>query len=284
MRHHICTRHPLRRAVLGRALVSALASVTLACTDPQVDRATGPIGAPSTPVPTPAPPLVAEIFLADADGTVRGRLTEGSWPSWSPDGRRIVFHRDLEVRIIDSDGANERQLAAGRWPTWSPDGGRIAFVANRALFLMNADGSSIRRLRDPTLYGSKFDDAGLLAWSPDGALIAFGIMSYELPPRVALVTADGASERYLTSPWDAATLGEDSPAWSPDGSRIAFTSIGRGLMTLDLRSGATTAVLAGGEFGSRPAWSPDGRLIAFNTQQAVPSIMTIAPSGGCRAC
>lgn len=135
---------------------------------------------------------------------------------------------------------------------------------------MNADGSSVRRLRDPTLYGSKFDDAGLLAWSPDGALIAFEIMSYEQPPRVALVTADGASERYLTSPWDAATLDEDSPAWSPDGSRIAFTSIGRGLITLDIRSGATTTVFAGGEFGSRPAWSPDGRLIAFNTQQAVP--------------
>lgn len=112
MRHHICTRQPLRRAVLGRALVSALTSVTLACADPlPVERVTGPSGTP--PDPEPAPSLVAEIFLADADGTVRGRLTEGHWPSWSPDGRRIVFHRDLEVRIIDSDGANERQLAAG---------------------------------------------------------------------------------------------------------------------------------------------------------------------------
>jgi Tol biopolymer transport system component len=85
------------------------------------------------------------IFIVQADGSGERLLTEraGS-PTWSPDGRRIAFHRTVDpseyvndrpctVRtwIIDADGSDERQLAelgdgcVGP-PLWSPDGTRLA--------------------------------------------------------------------------------------------------------------------------------------------------------------
>ena len=49
------------------------------------------------------------------DGTTQ-ELTKGSYPIWSPDGRRIAFIRDLDMDyreslfIIDVDGENLRRL------------------------------------------------------------------------------------------------------------------------------------------------------------------------------
>src|SRR6187549_644958 len=61
---------------------------------------------PSSVYPTAPQSTPTEfIFLADSSGVVLGQLTEGSWPSWSPDGRRIAFHRNGRVRVIGADGS-----------------------------------------------------------------------------------------------------------------------------------------------------------------------------------
>ena len=82
-------------------------------------------------------------------------------PSWSPDGARIAFTRDLEtgaeVFLMNSNGGNQQRLTfndhhQAALPSWSPDGTRIAF--NRYLdrdadvFVMNADGSNRRQISD----------------------------------------------------------------------------------------------------------------------------------------
>ena len=274
-----------RRMVTRRRLSAGLLPLLFACGEPYPSAPTTARGVPSNPTPAPpfVPKEVAYIYLADADGTVRGPLTEGTWPSWSPDGRRIVFERNERVLVIDADGANEKELVQGRWPTWSPDGARVAFVADRAIQVMDADGSSMRKLLSPTInIISQFDDVGLLAWSPDGAFIAFETLSLANYAKVILVSADGSGEHRLTSSSsEPDTVEEDGPTWSPDGSRLVYWSTGIGLSTVDRNGGDRRRIEGHGldvGFYSRPSWSPDGRAITFGSLDG--SIFAISPSGG----
>ena len=59
-------------------------------------------------------------------------------PSWSPDGRRLVF-TGLEsgvsdLYVINRDGSGLERLTSDRYaqrdPVWSPDGSRIAFTTD----------------------------------------------------------------------------------------------------------------------------------------------------------
>lgn len=59
------------------------------------------------------------------------------------------------------------------WPTWSPDGRRVLFSSNRTgvfvIYVVNADGSDLRALTD----GMATSEDARAAWSPDGTRIAF---------------------------------------------------------------------------------------------------------------
>jgi Tol biopolymer transport system component len=272
----------IRRSAV-RPLVAIIVALALACGEPWPS---APVPASRNEPPT-APPVtifapIADIYLADADGTISGRLTRGEQPSWSPDGRRLVFQRDWDVWAIDADGSNERRLAAGTWPVWSPDGARIAFVADRAIHVMNADGSAARKLMTPKLYiTSQWDDVGELAWSPDGELIAFQTLSMDWPSRIILMNADGSAERALTPSAGWRTEDEDGAAWSPNGSRLVYWSTGAGLQTVNRSGDRSSPLYADVGYYSHPAWSPDGRTITFNTAEwPHPRIVRISLDGG----
>src|SRR6266516_845189 len=105
--------------------------------------------------------VTAEIYVVDADGKRKPtRLTnnteEERAPSWSPDGKRIVFccrrgGPDFEICVMNADGTGQVQLTDNTigdlTPSWSPDGKKIVFhrrVGGRGqfqLFLINADGA-----------------------------------------------------------------------------------------------------------------------------------------------
>jgi|GEM_PF-4587734 hypothetical protein len=69
----------------------------------------------------------SQLFVADADGGHRQRLTErGGFESvvWSPDGQRLAVALTGEgLWVLDADGGNLRKLADGRDPVWSNQAG-----------------------------------------------------------------------------------------------------------------------------------------------------------------
>ncbi|MDP9202238.1 MAG: hypothetical protein M3P26_09975, partial [Gemmatimonadota bacterium] len=85
--------------------------------------------------------VTAEIYVINSAGTgTPARLTnnveEERAPSWSPDGKRIVFScrrggPDFEICVMNADGTGQVQLTDNDVPdltsSWSPDGKKIVF-------------------------------------------------------------------------------------------------------------------------------------------------------------
>lgn len=207
-----------------------------------------------------------DIYTIDADGSgrrriIRHRLLDGG-PSWSPDGRRIVFGslRDgnPELYVANADGSAVRRLTvedgedgAARW---SPDGASIVFASDRAgsldIYLVRADGTGIRRLTsDPA-------DEELPAFSPDGRQIVFNTRAApSAPRRIGVVAADGTSQRVLAAPADSW-----SASWSPDGTAISFVRGGGGIWSMPAAGGRAHRVSPAGANDRWPVWGPHGRI------------------------
>lgn len=108
------------------------------------------------------------------------------YPSFSPDGKEILFQAGFKQRkifVMDSDGKNLRGLSQiedeDYFPSFSPDGQRIVFVSSRTgeeeLYLMDKDGKNQRRL---TLGGM---DKKHPCFSPDGKQIIYVAKQQEEP-------------------------------------------------------------------------------------------------------
>lgn len=104
-----------------------------------------------------------------------------SFPSFSPDGSRILFDGNDGLYIVPADGAGEPVLIDNTHrtfsqPVWSPDGTRIAFVfqrdSNYDIAVMNVDGTGFALLTQSPHQNRQSNNVAPV-WSPDGTRIAF---------------------------------------------------------------------------------------------------------------
>jgi Tol biopolymer transport system component len=231
---------------------------------------------------TPAGSFSPEIYVMDADGSNRVRLTtdiaDEFDPTWSADGRKIAFSRaagnpdgNVDIYVMDADGSNQQRLTENpltdSQPAWSPDGTKIAFRSqlpdgNSEIYVMDADGSNQQRLTENPRSDSQ------PAWSPDGTKIAFGSEGPDNNSQISVMDADGSNQEPLT-----ATSINFRPNWSPDGTKIVFSSFrddpegnsgGNSEIYVMNADGSNEVRLTRNErLDDDAAWSPDGTKITF---------------------
>lgn len=206
----------------------------------------------------------------------RGRARN---PSWSPDGRWLVFESDLDgfsdVYRVARDGSGLTRLTdapEGNFePAVSPSGAEIVFASSRdqqaEVYRMAADGA------DPVRVPASPRDEWRPRWAPDGSAVA--VLSNERGrDELYVMRPDGsARQRLNASRADGGALEvlEGEPAWAPDASALAYTTRDREgatrVWTVDLATGAHRALTAPDARSAGPAWSPDGRWIAFVSER-----------------
>jgi Tol biopolymer transport system component len=174
-----------------------------------------------------------EIYVTSPNGSSVRNVTQhpanDALPSWSPDGKRLVFRstRDgnKELYIIDADGKELTRLTTSlgtdTFPHWSPLGDPIVFASNRTgdfeIYTIRPDGSDLRQLtHSPGLDMHP-------VWSPDGKWICFasarGGFKDEHPltgnPQpygdLYLMRPDGSEMRALTDN----QFEDGTPGWAP---------------------------------------------------------------------
>jgi TolB protein len=211
-------------------------------------------------------------------------------PSWSPDGKQVVYSRFAFARPIEPvklwSRNSKYDLYATAWlPDYDPTGEHLAVTklvseGTTSLFIVD-EGKPARAI----LTRKEFILAP--SWSPDGKQIAVGVGRFPgfvsaMGPvngaaQVGILNADGSGFHLVTSGANSNAF----PSFAPDGKRIVYRSHGpdgEGLRTMDLEN-QSVKVLTNG-YDNFPVWSPRGDLIAFmRLVEGNFEILTIHPDG-----
>jgi Tol biopolymer transport system component len=213
----------------------------------------------------------AQLYRIQTTGTELEQITKGAnaahAPSFSPDGKRIVFARlGAGIFVVNLDGSGLRRLTGAghdNFPVWSPDGKQIAFrrLARNdwRLYLMDANGRHVRPL-------PLAPPAARPTWSADRKSIFY-------PGEGEVVQVDARTgrllERFVVSRISATS---QAAAVSPNGRAVAFvtdrpppgcdneTCVGFGLYLGQMRGGSQRLLAIG---TGPPGWSPDGTTLVF---------------------
>jgi Tol biopolymer transport system component len=235
----------------------------------------------------------ANIFSTTIAGRSRHALTDygcGStsaiWPTWSPDGRRILHVKYVdspgtwpeprsEVVVMRPDGSRKRVVARERVHRieWGPDGRTLAWV-------MRGD--------RPSVYVGPFENPRerLIAvgsaptWSPDGkslALVEPGGRHESCSQLSIFDVATGGRTRVVVDSVEETDSGctntAGTPDWSPDGRRFAYNGSGARssgdarhleIFVIGRNGNHARQLTHDGAADTGPRWSPDGRWISYN--------------------
>ncbi len=218
-----------------------------------------------------------DIFLANLDRSgalinLTNRAGDDGSPSWSPDGRRIVFHSDrdgdFDIFTMSADGTAQTPVIDTpddeTSPVWSRDGRTLLFVRGGDLFRSDDGGSAPVAV---TATAALESEPHLIpAAGPrrtDQLLVSVGAGNRSLQ----LVSSTDGTRRQLTQSLFDDALTAD---WSPDGSQVVFSADRGGNYDLYVINADGSGLRRLTDHPARdlhPAWSPDGRTIAFESNR-----------------
>jgi TolB protein len=178
------------------------------------------------------------IYAMNADGSSQIRMTSAAaddlMPTWSPNGQQIAWVQVsgsyATIWVMNGDGSNPHPITGAlrylQRPIWSPDGTRIAFDydANgdgwNDLAMINADGSGLR-----VVYYSPREmyDTGMGSWTPDGHVLLFTGLHYELYQGRLLLTGVTVNEVPAIGGQSSIVWGLNGQAGFPDIRRMDET-------------------------------------------------------------
>jgi TolB protein len=229
----------------------------------------------------------SELWVMDWNGDNQKQLTKHNSlalaPSWSPDGKNLVFTSYLRgtpalylltpqegyLKLLwDKGGVNSSGSI-------SPDGGTVAFASsqdgNVDIYTLPIDGGEAQRLT--TARGIDTQPA----WAPNGRQIAF-TSTRSGSPQIYLMDSDGSNIRRISF----GAYFHDEPTWAYDGTRIACTTRDEGtfqIATIDAVTTERTVISAPGNNES-PCFSPEGSMIAFESDRTGSPQIYITDSNG----
>ncbi|MGZ6346900.1 MAG: protein kinase domain-containing protein, partial [Anaerolineales bacterium] len=238
-----------------------------------------------------------QVYIMNADGSNPMQVTNLTFgacqPSWSPDGKRLVFtspcskrqdaYPGADLYIINADGSNMTPLETGAEgnfdPAWSPDGTRIAFTSlrdgSRQIYVITLGNNQVTRLTGDSSDVHLPDWSMQPAWSPRGTQIVFtghGLLTDSL--QIWEMSDAGLGQSFLIH--RGADLWNSLPDWSPDGKTILFSeTMGAQELGWLMRFDSLTLNvdhLRTGASGTHGVYSPDGAWVAYESKDAQDSI------------
>ena len=278
---------------------------------------------------TPAmPSLVAYVRSGDvwvSKGATETKLTTGggwSRPRFSPDGRSIALLKAGQLWTMKADGTGRRRLTtrAASGPSWSPDSTNIAFAS-----LSCSGGPGVYRIsataakpRPQVLFPSdcrgealpaepaagtgeagalsdrlRYDDA--VAWSPDGAKVAFrgGNCESVYDACLSVGTVATGAEKTVAA-YGGGSLQTSGfavvPNWRADGAKLSWTAYQEGetaaddrpvhLVEYDAVTGAKRTV--GGALDREMAYLDASRGVATGQYRGGSWVMVVDLATGAR--
>ncbi len=229
-----------------------------------------------------------DIYLLDVDRRLSQQVTDGTqyerYPSWSPDGRYMVYHSNqrgsYDLYIYDTENEETQSLTPSvgsqayneAMPQWSPDGELIAYHSNETgtynLYLTDSEGSFSAQV---SFNNRDTGNAIRLSWSPDGKRVVYasenfmGGMNLWIADLAEVLSAHPSDPLPGTPLTDSEFENDWFPTWSPDGEQIMFVSSRTGDQDIyiidadgeNLRNITDTPTVE----ETQPIWTPDGRIV-----------------------
>ena len=203
-------------------------------------------------------------------------------PSWSPDGKRVAYHRLLGQNVPAWQKAWSRNPAydlvtTNAMPAFDPSGKRLIATADNTRLVQIEPGRNVA----DTLFQQEGKLTQSADWSPQGDAILFGLGQYfrnrAQGAQVAMIKPDGSGLREVTS----GANNNGFPSYAPDGKRFVYRTFGpegQGLRIMNLEDGHVTKLTE--DYDNFPRWSPRGDVIMFVRRlEGSFVIFSIAPDG-----